>query len=196
MLNLYTDYYKVTIGSYFSALCGDYSALKKIKFLPVSGTANRLACAKITDSIGRKDEIEHSEDVISEFIRLNQEIELIYLFMKVFDYKGSLPDNLAEIAKNKGLFTDEMFDPFKADNRVKQLSVKRKIALADLSNQHKPSANSNEPLTKISLANQIATINHAGNGGRGGISLNSSVAEYFSELTYLDNLAKRQKQNG
>ena len=195
MLNLSTDYYKVSIGSYFCALCGDYSALRIIKFIPTGATANRLACDKLTNSLGKEVQELKKEDVVLELIEVSQEIHLIHLFMQIFDLRASLGENMLEIAKNKGLLTDGMFDPFKANNRVKQLSFKRKIALAEMESE-KPKNTKSTPLTKSTLSNQIAAINHAGQGGRGGVSLKSPVAEYFSELIFLDKLAKQQKQNG
>lgn len=193
MLNLCTDYYKVSIGNYFCALCGEFSALKKIKCLPVGNEANRRACEKITNSIAQTKGDEQYDDIVSEFIEVNNEMNFIYLLMKIFNIKGDLPPVLSEKARGKGLFTEDLFDPFKADTRVRQLSVKRKIALSGLNEQKNASLQNRQPLTKFTLANQIAAINHAGEGGRGGISLKSSVAEYFSELNYLEKLAKNKR---
>lgn len=181
MYNLSTDAYKVSIGAYFSALCGDKKALRKVKFIYTGRTANFLACEALTDAIGKHKKDRLKENELTELIEIIDEIQQIATLINVFDAKGYLPENLFSIAQEKFLADNGYFEVEKAISAYNFLKTKQMQLLFEL----KPKEITNEiKLTKKDLNTQISAINHAG----GSMSLSSPVAEYFAEIEYAQKL--------
>lgn len=192
MWNLRTDYYKVSIGDYFCALCGDFSALRKVKFIHTTELANRLACDILSNSVDKQNKENKIEDIISDIRGINSTLYNINTLLLVFEAKYILPDGMQAFAKQKGLLEHDCLSVKKVKSKVNNLLVKKKILLSEFNELKKAKNNPNVSITKSKLAEQIAAINHAG----GRISLDSSVSEYFAELTYLMKLAKEEQNNG
>jgi len=132
MWNLRTDFTKVSIGDYFSALCGNYKALRVLPFFPTGALANQQACNLLAGAIGNKKREEKRDWLIEDINKINDRIEKISILITCFCLQFHLKENMHEYAKSQGLLTEGSFDIQKASSKIGQLEVKRKLLLFEL----------------------------------------------------------------
>ena len=189
MWNLRTDFTKVSIGDYFSALCGNYKALRVLPFFPTGALANQQACNLLAGAIGNKKREEKRDWLIEDINKINDRIEKISILITCFCLQFHLKENMHEYAKSQGLLTEGSFDIQKASSKIGQLEVKRKLLLFELTAAFGV-VDGGEKLTFEDLTVQLGNINLAGIS----LTLENTVAEYFGAIKAIQAKVKAEER--